>query len=359
MFRYLIEGCELLLLYNNFKKKRNNFESFLNPEELHCSSRPKLGLVPYPIPCTKGKPSRSSNPMNNRRPPNRSVSALAVSNVAEFLKFSRRRRAQPNEGRLLGNASGGHHSFAAGVLAASKNFRPFNPAFQERSRRRSRPRAPVSSATENQPPLDPVVSFAAFHDTYGTLGLHEYSREEKANTWYSREELAVIERDRQKCIRLLEKSESLLKDVKYSGRGLEKMTLRGQQVFDRNRQLGLDVVFEEQDALFRKHGTYSCNPDIVAASYRAVAIRCHRDAHRTAKKEFLANHAFLMSEASPRSLPGQAILLSASDLPSKDEHSDFLVTSSQSLLSSSGEDSQHPIDMCSVTHSDGSIASAA
>ena len=365
------------------------------------------------------------NNTNYNRRPQTSVSSpqFAVSNVAEFFKFNRRRRTPRNDhGNLIrvsrsssspssSQQQGHYYSFAAGVLAASKNFRPFNPSFSRRGRNTNSNNKPresrqmrhndISGSTSKTkipfsclPRKDTVISFAAFHDTYSTLGLYEYTEEEISNTWYSREALATIERDRQRCIRLLEKNESLLQDIKYSSRGLEKMTRKGQENYDRNRQLGLDVVFEEQENILKNmnnnhhdaKSTISCDPDIIAASYRAVTIRCHKEAHKIAKKELLANQSYLISDnightVSSKVLSRQAIIMSATTtntaninitspatISKNNEDQCFsneLFISNQSLLSSASgcgsgcDSSQHQIDICSVTHSDGSIASAA
>ena len=91
------------------------------------------------------------------------------------------------------------------------------------------------------------VHFAAQPVTsiHYTLSRKCYAPQERLAVWYSKEDHRNISKDCQKQVCKLNQGK-LLKDQKYCARGLESKTFMGNLAYQKNKQLGIQTVLQEQ-----------------------------------------------------------------------------------------------------------------
>lgn len=103
-------------------------------------------------------------------------------------------------------------------------------------------------------------------------GVDDYSEEEKASTWYTRQEFDCLKKDRRATVKVIEGGQPTVDDNQHYFRGVESKTRKGSQRKQWNMVEAAMVVFDEQQMNYVACRCPRDAADAIADSYReAVA----------------------------------------------------------------------------------------
>ena len=143
---------------------------------------------------------------------------------------------------------------------------------------------PTSAKEMISPPSERVISFSDEIDIKDTIHVFDYLPQEKADTWYTAQDLKLFRKARRESVRVWQTQLPFMIDKqRHCFRGLEnKLPYGARRRYTNITRAILSVLTEQQ----RQDIDGSINPESLAEVYRQTSCHCQDEAQKKGLEDY-------------------------------------------------------------------------